>query len=515
MRQVPVLIVGAGPSGLNLALALIRRNVPCRLISEADGPGAESRAMVVQARTLEFYGQYGFADEVVEQGVIAETAHVREGGPDGSREVLSISFKEMGAGLSPYPFALAYPQDDHERFLTDKLKAAGCEVEWGAKLTGFNESENGVRATIEHNTGHIEAAESAYICGCDGARSWVRETLHLGFPGGTYEQLFYVADVKISGGFSRDLYINLGKHILTLMFPVRSSGMQRLIGLVPTELSHRDKLNFEDIRAHVEPLLDIKVTEVNWFATYRVRHRVADKFRVGRAFLVGDAGHIHSPAGGQGMNTGIGDAVNLGWKIAQVLQNRADTSLLDTYEPERIGFARSLVATTDRAFTGLVGEGVAGEFTRKIVAPLVFGVVTRFSLGRHAIFRTISQMRIHYPDSPLSQGVAGEVHGGDRLPWTGIDAKDNFGPLRSLDWQAHVYGEADKDLEVACDELHLPLHTFPFSDRTKDAGLKRGALYLVRPDSYIALASSEQSTNKLRTFAEQFHMGFQVSSTSA
>jgi FAD binding domain len=154
IRQVPVLIVGAGPSGLNLALALVRRNVPCRLISEADGPGAESRAMVVQARTLEFYGQYGFADEVVEQGVIAETAHVREGGPDGSREVLSISFKEMGAGLSPYPFALAYPQDDHDRFLTDKLKAAGCEVEWGAKLTGFNES--GVRATIEHNTGHIE-----------------------------------------------------------------------------------------------------------------------------------------------------------------------------------------------------------------------------------------------------------------------------------------------------------------------------------------------------------------------
>ena len=216
--------------------------------------------MVVQARTLEFYGQYGFAGEVVEQGVVAETAHVREGGSSGSREVLSISFKEMGAGLSPYPFALAYPQDDHERFLIEKLKDAGCEVEWGAKLTGFSEDENGIRATIEHNTGRVEQAESAYICGCDGARSCVRETLQLGFPGGTYEQLFYVADVKIARGFSRDLYINLGKHILTLMFPVRSSGMQRLIGLVPSELSHRENLGFEDIRAQVEPLLDIKVT---------------------------------------------------------------------------------------------------------------------------------------------------------------------------------------------------------------------------------------------------------------
>jgi hypothetical protein len=285
--------------------------------------------------------------------------------------------------------------------------------------------------------------------------------------------------------------------------------MQRLIGLVPPDLSHREELGFEDIRSQVEPLLDIKVTQVNWFSTYRVHHRVADKFRVGRAFLIGDAGHIHSPAGGQGMNTGIGDAVNLGWKIAHVLQNRADAFLLDTYEPERIGFARSLVSTTDRAFTGLVGEGAVGEFTRRVVAPLVFGVVTRFSLGRHAIFRTISQTRIHYPDSPLSQGIAGDVHGGDRLPWAGGHTQDNFEPLRSLDWQAHVYGEVDRDVEAVCRQLNLPLHVFAWSDGTKDAGIKRDALYLVRPDGYIALASFEQSVSKLRNLVEQFSLRFE------
>src|SRR6185437_1017358 len=166
----------------------------------------------------------------------------------------------MGAGLSPYPFALAYPQDDHERFLIEKLKNAGCEVEWGAKLTGFREEENGVKATIEHSTGRVEETETAYICGCDGARSCVREALQLGFPGGTYDQLFFVADVKTKQGFSRDLYINLGQHILTLMFPVRSSGLQRLIGLVPPDLSHRPELSFEDIRGQVEGLLDIEVT---------------------------------------------------------------------------------------------------------------------------------------------------------------------------------------------------------------------------------------------------------------
>ena len=149
------------------------------------------------------------------------------------------------------------------------------------------------------------------------------------------------------------------------------------------------------------------------------------------------------------------------------------------------------------------------NLSRKIVAPLVFGIVTRFSLGRHAIFRTISQMRIHYPDSRLSQGVAGDVHGGDRLPWTGVHAKDNFEPLRSLEWQAHVYGQVDKDLETVCREIHLPLHYFAWSESVKEAGLKRDALYLVRPDGYVALASLEQSVSKLRAFVEQLHLRFQ------
>src|SRR5215469_5350878 len=265
MSGSPVLIVGAGPSGLNLSLALARRNVPHRLISDANGPGEQSRAMVVQARTLEFYGQYGFADEVVNQGVVAETAHVREAGQSRSgREVISFSFKELGSGLSPYPFALAYPQDDHERFLIGQLKKLGVEVEWGAKLIGFQEGKDGITATIEHQNGGSEQTTADYICGCDGARSCVREALKLGFPGGTYDQLFYVADVRIDGGFVRDLWICLGEHILSLMFPVRSSGMQRLIGLVPPELSNHESLSFGDIRNQVEPLLDIKVTEVNW-----------------------------------------------------------------------------------------------------------------------------------------------------------------------------------------------------------------------------------------------------------
>ncbi len=486
----PVLIVGAGPTGLNLALSLSRRGVPFRLVSDADGPGLHSRAMVVQVRTLELYDQYGFANEVIDRGVAIETAHI----PDGE----AISFKDLGGSISPFPFALSYPQDDHERFLLGKLSEAGVEVEWRSKLTGFAQTECEVRATISRD-GRTEEIVADYICGCDGAHSVVRETLGIGFPGGTYDQLFYVADVEINRAFEPDLWFALGAHVLVLMFPVRSSGMQRLIGLVPPELSSRTDLTFEDVRQQAQALMHIEVANVNWFSTYRVHHRVAEHFRGGRAFLLGDAAHIHSPVGGQGMNTGIGDAINLGWKLAQVIQGRATPSLLDSYEGERIGFARSLVATTDRAFTPLVAKGVAGELARRVLVPLVFSVALRVPMTRHEIFRTVSQTRIHYPDSPLSAGKAGHVHGGDRLPWVG-PGLGNFAALRSLDWQVHVYGEMASELSSVCRNLHLDTHEFAWGERAHDAGFARDAMYLVRPDGYVAMAMPEQSAGALKEY---------------
>jgi 2-polyprenyl-6-methoxyphenol hydroxylase-like FAD-dependent oxidoreductase len=501
-----VLIVGAGPTGLVLALSLARRTVPVRIISEAGGPGKFSRAMAVQARTLEFYDQFGFADEVIRQGIPVDRIHLRQGGGSTpGHEVVSVSFKDLGEGLSPYPFPLAYPQDDHERFLIGKLKDCGVGIEWSSALTGFTQDASGVHAVVKQD-GHDVEIDANYICGCDGAHSCVRESQGIGFRGGTYQQLFYVADVKIASGFQRDLYLNLGEHILTLMFPVRLSGMQRLIGLVPPEMSAREELTFEDLRREQEELLDIRVTEVNWFSTYRVHHRVASRFRAGRAFLLGDAGHIHSPVGGQGMNTGIGDAVNLGWKLAQVLGERADAALLDSYEQERIGFAQALVSTTDRAFTPLVAEGVVGEFTRKILAPLFMTVMTRFALSRHAAFRVISQTRIHYADSPLSEGKAGEVEGGDRLPW--VRSAGNFAPLRSLDWQVHVYGEIEDRFRSACRDLDLPVHGFVWTHDADKGGMKRDAAYLVRPDGYVAFACPEQDALRLRRFIDQRQLRF-------
>ncbi|MGC1381079.1 MAG: FAD-dependent monooxygenase, partial [Candidatus Baltobacteraceae bacterium] len=324
MSDLPVLISGAGPSGLALALSLVHRGVPFRIIDENAGPGEHSRAMAVQARTLEFYQQFGIGDEVVNEGIVIQRAHLRTGlAAERGEHEQTVYFNEIGTGLSPYPFVLSYPQDDHERFLVAKLHALGIEVERNAKLTGLSEDGASMTATVADGDGHVETIRAAYVCGCDGAHSAVRQLLGVGFSGGTYDQMFFVADVKTAESIQPDLYGNLGSDVLVLMLPVRSSGMERLIGLVPPQLCGKADLSFEDVRSYAEPLLGVTVAEVNWFSAYHVHHRVADRFRAGRAFLLGDAGHVHSPVGGQGMNTGIGDAMNLGWKLASVVRERA------------------------------------------------------------------------------------------------------------------------------------------------------------------------------------------------
>jgi hypothetical protein len=198
------------------------------------------------------------------------------------------------------------------------------------------------------------------------------------------------------------------------------------------------------------------------------------------------------------MNTGIGDAVNLAWKLAAVLKDRADASLLNSYEPERIAFARRLVATTDRAFTGVTSPGAIARLVRMRIIPLLLPPFAGFKAVRRLMFRTVSQTAVNYRGSSLSEGHAGAVHGGDRLPWvepsvrTDDGVKDNFAPLTALDWQVHVYGDAAAKIRVLCEERKIPLHVFPWRPEMDRAGLQRDAVYLVRPDGYVAMAAAER-----------------------
>jgi hypothetical protein len=236
--------------------------------------------------------------------------------------------------------------------------------------------------------------------------------------------------------------------------------------------------------------MQVQIEQVNWFSTYRVHHRVADHFRTGRAFLLGDAAHVHSPAGGQGMNTGIGDAINLAWKFAAVLSGGAEAKLLDTYETERIAFARKLVATTDRVFSFATAEGRLADVLRTRLAPFVIPKMASFETSREFLFRTVSQITLNYRGMPLSTGVAGHVHGGDRLPWAHDGEGDNFESLRNPTWQVHVYGDTSDEMIAWCIEHHLPLHVFDWRPAFEAAGLGRNGFYLLRPDTYVAIAET-------------------------
>ncbi len=504
MRAVntDVLICGAGPTGLVLALRLVRLGVGVRIVDAAAEPGTTSRALVVHARTLEFYRQVGLAEALLQDGLrfAAVNLWVR------ARQAGHVVIGELGKGISAYPFMTVHPQDRHERFLIEHLRRAGIEVERQTALVDFAQAPDRVRIRLKHAGGEEETCEAAYVAGCDGAHSRVRDVLGVGFPGGTYSHVFYVADVVASGPVINDeLHVALDDADFLGIFPLKGGRTGRLIGTVPAEDEDaRESLRWEDVGRHVAERMGIQVERVNWFSTYRVHHRVAGRFQQGRVFLLGDAAHIHSPVGAQGMNTGIGDAVNLAWKLADVIQARAEASLLESYEPERIAFARRLVGTTDRAFVIATSPGRLARFVRVHVLPWILPLLFHFRALRRFMFRTVSQTSISYRGSPLSVGKLGRVHGGDRLPWVELDGSsnptDNFAVLDGLEWQVHVYGLPGPGLAEACQTLGLPLHVFAWRPTMRKAGLAQDGLYLVRPDEHVALVDSGKSPAALAAY---------------
>ena len=432
----------------------------------------------------------GMADAVVEAGVKVAGLNLWVSGA----KAASVPIQRIGEGLSPFPSVLTYPQDAHERLLIDRLGTLGVQVERRTELVRFDQHPTSIRAVLKRPDGSEAICEAAYVAGCDGAHSTVRETLATGFPGGSYTGLFYVADVEAAGpAVDGQIHIELEEADFLAVFPLKGTGRLRLVGPIRWEVDreHRE-LTFDDISDRAVKNLKLTINKVNWFSTYRVHHRVASKFREGRAFLLGDAAHVHSPVGGQGMNTGIGDAINLAWKLAAVL-NGGGESLLDTYEAERIGFARRLVATTDRVFTVVTKQGLVARWVRTRLFPLTVSLLFRLASVRRYLFRTVSQIAISYRHSPLSVGAAGAVHGGDRLPWIEIEpGKDNFVPLDSLTWQVHVYGEPRAGLTETCAGLQLPLHLFAWQSEMRRAAFVAGR----------SILSGRTATSRLRIPAD-------------
>lgn len=493
-----VLIAGAGPTGLALALWLTKQGVAVRILDKNAGVGETSRAIAIQARTLELYGQLGLAEAVVAAGKRNRAINMWTHG----KHRLRVVFADGGAKLTCYPFITVFPQDQHERLLLDTLANMGVKVERSTELVSFEDNGTSVTGRTRCADGNEQRVEARYLAGCDGARSTVRHQLGTGFEGGTYQHAFYVADIEASGlEPAEEAHLALDSGDFALVLSYGEHGKRRLLGTVREERAEQaETLTFEDVRQAAIGRLGLQVHEVNWFSTYRVHHRIADEFQRGRVFLLGDAAHIHSPAGGQGMNTGILDANNLAWKLADVVKGRAPVRLLESYALEGQAFARKLVATTDRVFTLATSEGYVADFIKTHIVPTVASMAYKLDELREFLFKTVSQTTLHYRDSTLSAGKAGNVHGGDRLPWIAAPGIDNYLALDTIGWQVHVYGEASSALVAWCDQQCVALHAFDWRPEFQHIGFARDALYLLRPDTYVALADARGSPDVLAQY---------------
>lgn len=516
MPDIDVLIAGAGPTGLVLALWLHAQGVKLRIIDQGDGPAPNSRALAVHARIIELYRQLDLADELIEHGYQLPATNVWVNGSHRAH----VNLREFGTELTPYPYLLTFPQDEHERLLEKRLNSFGIFVERKTKLQTFVDNGSSITATLVHASGDESLSEAAYIVGCDGAHSVVRRGIGANYEGGTYVPLFYIADIvaedQASPLFNGDAHLTFVDETFNLILPYVEERHVRVIGTtIPrTNTPQTDssethcEVTFEDVLPEIKKTTKMQIQKVNWFSTYRSHHRVAAKFRENRAFLVGDAAHIHSPVGGQGMNTGIMDAINLAWKLATVIKQpsmteKAKNALLDTYEPERRSFALDVVGATDHGFTILTSAGLLPHMLRAWVIPYLIPLVTRFQAARMEIFRRGSQLVCSYRGSSLNQPFAGseKVQPGDRLPWVKTELGDNFTTMKNISWQIHVYGVSQRGLEEWSKRKDIQLTVFEWDDKHGNAGLRKDAAYLLRPDHYIAgIIDGDETESKLNEY---------------
>ena len=448
--ETDVIIIGAGPTGLALACQFVRYGVDFVILDTSEGITPFSRAIGVQARTLELYEQIGLAEKAVRLGTIVQRVCLIEH----AETVAEVPISEIGAGLSPYPGPLMLEQSKHEQLLAEHLAEHGIEVMWRTTLDSFTQDGEGVTAEITTASGEKQTIEAKYLVGCDGAKSLVRHELGLTFEGSTFERLFYVADVEIDWKFSHEaLNICLAKRTFTAFFPLPGANRFRIVGTFPegTE-KEAEEFTYEEINAQVraDTEMELKITALHWHAVYKVHSRRVGKFSDGRCFVAGDAAHIHTPAGAQGMNTGIQDGYNLAWKLAFVLNGKVDPSLLATYDQERSENAQHLLETTDRLFDLGAGDHWFTSFFRLHVFPRIAGLALHFDGMRHFLFSLISQIGIHYWNSPLSdhRGKTGfAVQTGDRMPYFLLDGASIYDLLHQPSFHLLAFSNDPADFE--------------------------------------------------------------------
>ncbi|HEY3599732.1 MAG TPA: FAD-dependent monooxygenase [Paraburkholderia sp.] len=438
----PVLIVGAGPTGLAAALSLARARIPVRLIDKATRPDPHSRAIGIQARTLELLEQHRLVEPFLELGHRARVANLYSNG----QRLARLDFDPL---QTRYPYLLFLDQSITERLLTAHLATLGVEVERGVELAMFSQGSAGINATLQRSNGHTETLHPSYMIAADGAHSGVRHRLGMSFAGKTSEQTFLLADIQADTGWPDDeFHIFASGDGLAALFPM-GKGRYRLIAdhaasgpagdgepaesaatagsvaAVPPAPASPPSLDACRAVAAARLHHPIALTDLNWSGYFHLNSRMVEQLRVGRVFLAGDSAHVHSPAGAQGMNTGIQEAFNLGWKLARVLGGGAPERLLDTYHLERHPIERDVLRQAN--FITHLAEADHGPL--KLLRDRVMPVLAALGPLRDAARLQVSELAIQYRRSPLTleRVLDGGPRAGERAPDALVHVVD--GPL--------------------------------------------------------------------------------------
>lgn len=503
-KPLDVLIVGAGPAGLMMACQLALHKISFRIIDKRTTDPHYSGALIIHARTMEIMHQMGLAEKAIKAGIVAHTINMRFN----YKTNYTLNISDFGKGLTRYPYLLLIEQGQTERLLNQFLNDHGHWVERDVPLVSFTQAGKIVTSEIRKADGTLEIIKSRYLIGADGSDSLVRNRLGIPFHGKTHKLRLFITDCEAKLPLlGREIFFSFAKDLTSGFFPLKGNRW-RVDGIIP-DIQH-EKVGFEEISNYFGKKIHsgIELFHPQWFSVFRSHSRCAERFRDSQCFLIGDAAHVHSPVGAQGMNTGMNDAHNLAWKLAFVIRHTTSEKLLDSFESERRPLAMDIIRYTDLAYSLMTNNSLLVRLVRLRFVPLILTFL--FSWFRkkqgiwNRIFLSISGIGIHYKNSFLAANNDMEdfpVHSpkpGERFPYLTYEKRGKRFSLHNgmlpVSFYLFVFGQ---HLLPAPFQIELYKYKDVISLKYIDKdigtqflfdvfGIKEEGCYLIRPDSYIA-----------------------------